>query len=665
MSGNNDTPLTEQEHKCPYCRSSINKHSLNCKHCQRDLSDFVSLENIDLTDIKSTKAILTILIRKAIWRDSIRVLLSSAIFVTLVSISISSYQKYSITEDLAERIKGEVKSELKNDVVQNVVANLKVNISNLEARIDFLDVKILKLSERYDDKVEKIDESITLNTEKLTSSIHQINATAIVAKKELESIEDDAQDLRKILNDYEADRDVVTAALLEMRKKSEKYEKKLHEFELDLLKKSNKLNPLLTSVNNLSGKFTKKLQDATAIATQLREIEIKFKTVSDRLAVQENRFIEYLTVKDLKEFDIEKDDVGKLQHRERKLIASYPTSSTTKSSVLVAPEVTFSWLNENNDVDNKFVLQIAQSVEALQENKVEEVLVIKGIAGNEQTVNTCEKSISLTKACITGDIFWRVGYQIDGGEVTDWSDVSNASVYFSTLHKVKSTGRVVIGYADNPPYFYETGNNLGGFEYKLSEKLFKELSLTLGVAIEPHYKKYEFNGLFDAIKDNSIDIIISSVSRTEIRKSLHGIDYSVPYMNSGISLVTKNKDINESVDFSIFLSTQVVAVEKDTIHSETARAYGAKVIELDSSKAAIDSMLTGDSSSALIDSRYIESTEFVAELNVVPIKDDNFGIVLKDSEQEFLQLINNGIKKLESEKSISKLQEEFFASLWL
>ncbi len=124
----------------------------------------------------------------------------------------------------------------------------------------------------------------------------------------------------------------------------------------------------------------------------------------------------------------------------------------------------------------------------------------------------------------------------------------------------------------------------------ISVDLAKALAMALGkeVAIE----NISFDGLIPALKTGKIDLIISSMTATPERA--HSIDFSEPYLKTGLCLlVAKDSEIHSVHD--VDRSGRVVVVKQGTTgHTYTAHhIHEAKVLVLDSEAACVLEVVQG------------------------------------------------------------------------
>ncbi len=92
-----------------------------------------------------------------------------------------------------------------------------------------------------------------------------------------------------------------------------------------------------------------------------------------------------------------------------------------------------------------------------------------------------------------------------------------------------------------PPFeMQDKAGNPDGVSVKLAEALAKHLDRPLQIV------PMSFSGLIPALKTDSIDLIISSMTATDERQQ--SIDFSNPYAFTGLALLVKKESAIESID---------------------------------------------------------------------------------------------------------------------
>jgi len=118
----------------------------------------------------------------------------------------------------------------------------------------------------------------------------------------------------------------------------------------------------------------------------------------------------------------------------------------------------------------------------------------------------------------------------------------NISIYGEQENK-----QINVGIIDFPPCVYANNGAPIGFDIDIWEGIAKGENINYNYVIIDDFSK-----TFEYIKNGDIDIAISGIAITNEREKI--VDFSHPYLKSGLSIVTKNKKSDQSFSLkSVFL----------------------------------------------------------------------------------------------------------------
>jgi glutamate/aspartate transport system substrate-binding protein len=168
----------------------------------------------------------------------------------------------------------------------------------------------------------------------------------------------------------------------------------------------------------------------------------------------------------------------------------------------------------------------------------------------------------------------------------------------STLEQIKSSKTIRIGYrGDKPPMSYlNKENQLMGYSIDLCERIVDEVKNTLqDPGIVTRYVRVSASTRFEALRDNSIDILCGATTKTLSRSEV--VDFTQHTFITGAALLSLNNfTIKEISD----LAGKKIAVVKDTttLASLTkmleSGGSDAKIIQVESSAEAMNALVKGD-----------------------------------------------------------------------
>lgn len=226
------------------------------------------------------------------------------------------------------------------------------------------------------------------------------------------------------------------------------------------------------------------------------------------------------------------------------------------------------------------------------------------------------------------------------------------------LAAIKQSGKVVIGtdatYA--PMEYTDENGKIVGFDIDIANKIAVDLGVTAEI------KDYDWDILFDTVKNGEVDMIISSITITPERAET--MSFSDPYFNAGqvIIVLEANTNIVKPKD----LTGHKVGVQKETTSMEETKKYVAEslILGYEDYSTATDDLKSGKVEAVIID--YTAGLSLVQSTTGLKLANDPFtqefyGIAVQksDSRQVFLQKINNSIRKLKEAGTIKQLENKW------
>ena len=237
-------------------------------------------------------------------------------------------------------------------------------------------------------------------------------------------------------------------------------------------------------------------------------------------------------------------------------------------------------------------------------------------------------------------------------------DVSSEVV--SDAGKAENVEPLVVGMELAYPPFEMRGpdNQPDGISVRLAEGLAEHLGRPLEI------RDVEWNGIIPALRTGSIDLIISSMTRTEERE--RAIAFSDGYVTNGLCmLVAKDSEIESVADLES--GKFVVAVKLATTGHQWARANldGVKLVMLDEAAACVLEVVQGKSDVFIYDQisvyqfwkKYEDKTRPILK----PIREETWAIGVRKGEDELMEQVNAFLAKSRAEGRFDELAEEYMS----
>lgn len=200
--------------------------------------------------------------------------------------------------------------------------------------------------------------------------------------------------------------------------------------------------------------------------------------------------------------------------------------------------------------------------------------------------------------------------------------------------------------ATYPPFEFEKDGKYIGIDIDLIHAI-AEIE-----GFEVELKPMDFKGIIPAITAGQLDGAIAGISITDERQQI--VSLSEPYYKAGLSLIVRED--NTTIKGPEDLKGRVIAIKKGTSGSKMAEElvtkYGAEIKYFDDSPAMYQEVVNKNADVTLEDFPVISYKIAVdpgSNLKVVGdrLNGDYYGIAVKKGNDELLQKINDGLKKLQ------------------
>ncbi|MBA3816808.1 MAG: transporter substrate-binding domain-containing protein [Parachlamydiaceae bacterium] len=171
-----------------------------------------------------------------------------------------------------------------------------------------------------------------------------------------------------------------------------------------------------------------------------------------------------------------------------------------------------------------------------------------------------------------------------------------------------------------------------------------------------------FVGLIPSLKNDSVDLIISSLTVTEERK--RAIDFSDPYATIGLCLLINiNSKVNNIQEAN--QKGKIIVVKSGTSGEIYAKKYltTAIVRVLDKEAMCILEIIQGKADGFIYDqlSVYInwKKNPTTTRVNLNPFQKENWAFGVRKNNNELIAKLNNFIKKFREEGGFDKLADRY------
>jgi ABC-type amino acid transport substrate-binding protein len=240
----------------------------------------------------------------------------------------------------------------------------------------------------------------------------------------------------------------------------------------------------------------------------------------------------------------------------------------------------------------------------------------------------------------------------------------------STLEQIKSSNTIRIGYReDKPPMSYlNQKKQLMGYSIDLCERIVAEVKNTLqDPGIVTKYVRVNASTRFEALTDNSIDILCGATTKTLSRSEL--VDFTQHTFITGAALLSLNnfpiKKVSDLAGKKIAVVTDTTTLGSLTKILESGGS-DAKIVEFKSSAEAINALVKGDVHAVSGDQIVLiglivthpNPKQFALADNVFSF--EPFALAVRQNDSEFRLIADRVLARLYQSKDILPLYEKWF-----
>ena len=172
-----------------------------------------------------------------------------------------------------------------------------------------------------------------------------------------------------------------------------------------------------------------------------------------------------------------------------------------------------------------------------------------------------------------------------------------------------------------------------------------------------------WDGIFAGLANGAYDAVCSSVTITEDRKK--AMDFSIPYVNAGQVLVVAI-DNNEDKVLSDLKGKEAGAQIGTTGAIEISNTDGVILKTYDEIGLAIADLANGRITAVVADGPIaadfvLQNEEYKKVLKIAgePFTEEFYGVAIKKGNKEVLDIINDGLKKVEESGKVEELKDKW------
>ncbi|GIN87744.1 putative ABC transporter extracellular-binding protein YckB [Heyndrickxia sporothermodurans] len=230
--------------------------------------------------------------------------------------------------------------------------------------------------------------------------------------------------------------------------------------------------------------------------------------------------------------------------------------------------------------------------------------------------------------------------------------------------KIKKEGKITVATAGTlyPASFHESKTDkLTGFEVEVVREMAKRMGLKV------NFVEMAFDGMLASINNGKVDVAANDIAITDERKEK--FSFSTPYKFSFATAIVRKSDLSgiKTIDD---IKGKKAAGEATTTYMKIARKYGAKEVTYDNAtnEQYLRDVAAGRTD-IIINDYYLQKLALTAfpKLNITihpdlkfNTRDDGVGMIMKKGNSELNKHINQTIKEMIKDGTITKISKQFF-----
>ena len=208
-----------------------------------------------------------------------------------------------------------------------------------------------------------------------------------------------------------------------------------------------------------------------------------------------------------------------------------------------------------------------------------------------------------------------------------------------------------------PPFEMRAADgNPDGISVRMAEDLAAHLNRPLKI------EDVAWDGIIPALKTGKIDLIISSMTRTDKRAEV--IDFSDPYVSNGLCMLVAKDSEYKNID-DLQESTAKIAVKLGTTGHLFAQAEleGVELVVLDEASMCALEVVQGKADAFIYDQisiyRFHKEHPDKTKALLKPIRQEEWAIGIKKGNDDLRNQVNGFLKIYRAEKKFDELAERY------
>ncbi len=209
--------------------------------------------------------------------------------------------------------------------------------------------------------------------------------------------------------------------------------------------------------------------------------------------------------------------------------------------------------------------------------------------------------------------------------------------------------------ASNPPFAVATADDLFGLEIDMSKALADE------IGIEAQFVNMTFDGIYDSLKADQVDMVIATLSIDPLRTA--EVRYMRPYFNAGLVLISAAEN---PISLMSDMAGHRLAYEFGSNADSEARRWLRRILPFQTlpyelPEYALDAVRLGEADVALVDATsarlYLRDHDWAARVEYATV--NPYVIAVREDRAEVWRIVDRALQTLEENGTLQTIIDKW------
>jgi polar amino acid transport system substrate-binding protein len=223
----------------------------------------------------------------------------------------------------------------------------------------------------------------------------------------------------------------------------------------------------------------------------------------------------------------------------------------------------------------------------------------------------------------------------------------------STLERVRDIGRIRVGV--DVPYgkmeFYDDKGRLAGVDIEVARAVAEDLQ------VRPEFVTMPFAELFDALKNDRIDVVVSAVTITEERQK--SMRFSVPYFDAALQVAVRRQDthIQQLADLRGKRVGVLTGTVGESFARKSERVDNERIVQFSNNDARIAALEAGEVDAIIM--HFSLRDHPTLRTLAAPISQSYYGIAARLDDEALIERVDRVLRGLKRSGRLAGIRKKY------